>query len=347
MADGPWVFAFFRFLGGIGVGASTIAAPAYISEIAPAAKRGRLVALYQFNIVFGILIAFASNYLILEYMGTGAWRWMIGIETIPALLYTLLVTFIPRSPRWLLARRNAEPEARKVLALLASPTEVDRMVADIRSSSDEQKNDRLFEHKNKRLIWLAFFISFFNQFSGINAFLYYSPRIFEAAGMAESAAFISSFGVGAINLIFTLIGMILIDRLGRKTLLYIGSVGYILSLGLVGLAFAYNWASSLVPLFFFIFIAAHAIGQGAVIWVFISEIFPNTIRAKGQSLGTSTHWVLAAIIPALTPWLFKTVGVAPVFLFFCFMMVLQLLWVVRFVPETKGKSLEQLQAELR
>lgn len=346
MATGPWMFAFFRFIGGIGVGASTIAAPAYISEIAPAHKRGRLVAQYQFMIVFGILIAFASNYLFLQKMGVASWRWMIGIEALPALIYTAMVLFVPRSPRWLLTKLNAESEAREVLQKIAAPSEVDSLIEEIKETSKGVKSESLFQGKYKRLIWLAFFISFFNQFSGINAFLYYSPRIFEAAGMAESAAFISSFGVGAVNLIFTLLGMFLIDKLGRKTLLYVGSIGYIISLGLVGLAFMNNWGGNLVPFFFFFFIAAHAIGQGAVIWVFISEIFPNIIRAKGQSLGTSTHWVLAAIIPALTPWLFKTVGVAPVFLFFCFMMILQLLWVRFYVPETKGKSLEELQNEL-
>lgn len=346
LANGSWVFAFFRFLGGLGVGASTIAAPAYISEIAPASKRGRLVALYQFNIVFGILVAFASNYFFLENLGPQSWRWMIGIEALPAILYTVLVNFVPRSPRWLITKMGAEAEAREVLSQIAEPEEIERLVNEIKATTHGVQSESLFQAKFNRLIWLAFFISFFNQFSGINAFLYYSPRIFEASGMAESSAFISSFGVGAVNLIFTLLGMLLIDKLGRKTLLYIGSVGYIVSLGLVGGAFLYEWGGGLIPFFFFLFIAAHAIGQGAVIWVFISEIFPNTVRARGQALGTSTHWVLAAIIPALTPWLFKTVGVAPVFLFFCFMMILQLIWVAFFVPETKGKSLEQLENEL-
>lgn len=346
LCNDPLLFAAFRFIGGLGVGASTIAVPAYISEIAPAGKRGRLVAQYQFNIVFGILIAFLSNRLLLN-IGDNAWRWMIGVEAIPAILYTLMVTKIPESPRWLLLYKNDEAEARSILSNLYNSSELETIISKIKhTAAGANLKESLLQSKYFKLMSLAFFISFFNQFSGINAFLYYAPRIFESAGLAEDSAFLSSIGVGVVNLVFTLFGMFLIDKLGRKLLLYIGSVGYVISLGLVGFSFANNWGGAAVPFFFFLFIASHAIGQGAVIWVFISEIFPNAVRAKGQSLGVSTHWVLAAIIPAMTPWLFSKVGEAPVFFFFCIMMILQFLWVLFFVPETKGKSLEELEKTL-
>jgi MFS family permease len=311
LVNDPYTFAFFRFLGGVGVGASTIAAPAYVSEIAPAKNRGKLVALYQFNIVLGILIAFLSNYL-LRNIGENAWRWMIGVEAFPALIYTLLVFTVPKSPRWLISKHRTE-EAMK---------------------------------KYRFPLMLAFLIAMFNQFSGINAFLYYAPRIFEEAGLGESTALLSSIGIGVTNLLFTLLGVFLIDRLGRKTLMYIGSVGYIISLSLVSAAFFLQWEGLAVPIFLFMFIASHAIGQGAIIWVFISEIFPNHLRASGQSLGTSTHWVLAAIIPSLVPVLFSTIGAGVVFMIFAIMMVFQLLFVIFMMPETKGISLEELSKKL-
>lgn len=348
LVSDPYLFAFFRFIGGIGVGASTIAAPAYVSEIAPAKNRGQLVALYQFNIVFGILVAFASNYLINQNIEFNAWRWMIGIEALPAIIYTLLVFGIPKSPRWLLMKGKLE-EAKKTLSLLNPDKDVQVQVEHILSSQNQNasvKKESVFSKKYKTPMLLVLALAAFNQFSGINAFLYYSPRIFELAGLEESSALVSSIGVGAVNLIFTLIGMFLIDRLGRKQLMYIGSIGYIISLGLVTYAFSTNWLGMHIPVFFFLFIASHAIGQGAVIWVFISEIFPNHLRAQGQSVGSSTHWILAAIIPALLPLLFSKIGLATVFGIFAFMMVLQLIWVHFVMPETKGVPLEELSEKL-
>lgn len=338
----PWLFAAFRFMGGIGVGVSTIAAPAYISEIAPAGDRGKLVATYQFNIVFGILVAFLSNYM-LSGIGENAWRWMIGIEAIPALIYTLLVLGVPRSPRWLLVKAKQPEEAKRVLLLINPGADAGAMMAEI-ARDDEQADhaETIFHPRYRFPLMLAFLLAFFNQLSGINAFLYYAPRIFETAGLAKSSALLSSVGIGVVNMVFTLIGLSLIDRFGRRQLMYIGSVGYIISLSMVALAFTLGWQGWYVPLFLFVFIAAHAIGQGTVIWVFLSEIFPNHLRARGTSFGTSVHWVLAAIIPSVVPVLFTSIGTAPVFAFFAFMMVLQLVFVWRMMPETKGVSLEEL-----
>lgn len=346
LVSDPWLFAFFRFIGGLGVGASTIAAPAYVSEIAPASRRGRLVALYQFNIVFGILIAFLSNYLLSD-IEANAWRWMIGIEALPALIYTLMVFTVPKSPRWLLAKRNDRVEAKKTLLLIDpnmdTEAEMDRILSDQASNSG---SETIFDQKYRFPLILAFLIAFFNQFSGINALLYFAPRIFEAAGLESEAALLGSIGIGIVNMIFTLIGLSLIDRFGRKQLMYIGSVGYIISLSLVAAAFAFEIQGMTVPLLLFLFIASHAIGQGTVIWVFISEIFPNQLRAKGQSFGSSVHWILAAAIPSLVPIMFIKIGPAPVFGLFAGMMVLQLLFVWRMMPETKGVPLEELEKQL-
>jgi sugar porter (SP) family MFS transporter len=345
-ANNPFVFAAFRFLGGLGVGASTIAAPAYISEIAPAKDRGKLVAFYQFNIVLGILLAFLSNYLLNDF-GENSWRWMMGVQAIPSVIYTLFVFSIPESPRWLLSKsRNVE--AQKVLKLMGQEAEYEEMLEmiNIDNKNASVSNDTIFLKKYRTPLLLAFFIALFNQLSGINAFLYYSPRIFQEAGLGESTALLSSIGIGAINLVFTLIGVFLIDKLGRKVLMYIGSVGYIISLSLVSIAFFQHWQGIAVPIFLFLFVASHAIGQGAVIWVFISEIFPNHLRASGQSFGSTTHWVLAAIIPSLIPFLFSTIGPGVVFLFFAFMMVFQLVFVAFMMPETKGVSLEELSKKL-
>ncbi len=341
----PTSFAIARFIGGLGVGASTVAAPAYISEIAPAKDRGRLVGLYQFMLVFGILVAFLSNYA-LSGLGDNDWRWMVGVEAIPAIIYTLFVLTVPKSPRWLLTKNKTE-EAKKVLAAINPELTIEALQADMNSGLDEHSaSENIFMKKYRFPLMLAFLIAFFNQFSGINAFLYYAPRIFEAAGLGESTALLSSIGIGITNLLFTIVGIFLIDRLGRKQLMYIGSVGYIISLSLVAAAFILGWHSMAVPIFLFLFIASHAIGQGAVIWVFIAEIFPNHLRGAGQSFGSSTHWVLAAIIPSSIPTLFAWVGPGPVFAFFAFMMVLQLLFVRFMMPETKGVSLEELSKKL-
>lgn len=341
----PYSFAFFRFIGGLGVGASTIAAPAYVTEIAPAEKRGRLVAMYQFNIVFGILMAYLSNFLIANLdLGANTWRWMLGIEALPAIIYTVMVMLVPMSPRWLLMKGRYE-EAKAVLQQVNPDAKLDDLIAAAKQDS-EQKRESLWLKKYRKPVLLAFLIAFFNQVSGINAFLYYAPRIFEIAGLEQSAALLSSVGIGVINLIFTFVGLSLIDKFGRRQLMYIGSFGYIVSLGLVSLAFFLEWKGMAVPLFFFLFIAAHAIGQGTVIWVFISEIFPNHLRAQGQALGSSTHWWLAAAIPAAIPFLFDSIGAAWVFVCFTVMMVVQLFFVMVMMPETKGVSLEELSKSL-
>ncbi|WP_339711924.1 sugar porter family MFS transporter [uncultured Kriegella sp.] len=345
MANDPITFAVFRFIGGLGVGASTIAAPAYISEIAPAKDRGKLVGLYQFNIVFGILLAFFSNYL-LNGIGENAWRWMVGVEAIPAAIYTIFALTIPKSPRWLLTKLRND-EAKTVLGLINPDQDVEKLMLEMKTENENTvSGENIFIKKYRFPLLLAFLIAFFNQLSGINAFLYYAPRILEEAGLGESTALLSSIGIGATNMAFTLLGIYLIDRLGRKQLMYIGSVGYIVSLSLVACAFFFGWEGMAVPIFLFLFIASHAVGQGTVIWVFISEIFPNHLRGSGQSFGSSVHWILAAIVPSLIPILFTTIGPGVVFSFFTFMMVLQLLFVFFIMPETKGISLEQLSKML-
>ena len=345
LAYDPYTFAAFRFLGGVGVGISGIAAPAYISEIAPAKNRGRLVGLYQFNLVTGILIAFLSNYM-LSGLGENDWRYMMGIEALPAILYTFLVLSIPKSPRWLYLNNQLE-QAEKIIREAYSKKDADELIAEIIKDKESSVNsESIFQKKYSFILMLAFLVAAFNQFSGINAFLYYAPRIFEAGGLGESAALLNSVGIGLTNVIFTYIGISLIDKLGRRSLMYIGSIGYIISLTLISLSFILEWGGILLPIFLFLFIASHAIGQGAIIWVYISEIFPNHIRSYGQSFGVSTHWVLAAIIPSLIPFLFGWIGPGIVFGFFAFMMLLQLLFTHFIMPETKGVSLEDLSKKL-
>ena len=345
LANDPFTFAAFRFLGGVGVGISGIAAPAYISEIAPAKNRGKLVGLYQFNLVTGILVAFLSNYL-LSGLGENDWRYMMGTEALPAIVYTFLVLTIPKSPRWLYLN-NQQKEAEKVIRDAYSKKDADELIAEIIQDKELNVNtESIFQKKYSFILMLAFLVAAFNQFSGINAFLYYAPRIFEAGGIGQSAALLNSVGIGLTNVIFTYIGINLIDKLGRRSLMYIGSIGYIISLTLISLSFILDWGGILLPIFLFLFIASHAIGQGAIIWVYISEIFPNHIRSYGQSFGVSTHWVLAAIIPSLIPFLFSWIGPGIVFGFFAFMMVLQLLFTHFIMPETKGVSLEDLSKKL-
>lgn len=346
MATDPWFFAFLRFIGGLGVGASTVAGPAFITEIAPPHKRGQLVALYQFNIVLGILIAFISNYLLRDF-GHEPWRWMIGIEAFPAFIYFVLVFFIPESPRWLVTMKGDFAQASKTLQIMDPITPMDEQIKAIKADHlPEDHGETIWIKKYRKPLILAFLISFFNQFSGINAFLYYSPRIFEIAGVESSAALLSSVGIGATNLIFTYIGLMLIDRLGRRQLMYIGSIGYIVSLFGVAGAFFLGIKGMVVPILLFLFIAAHAIGQGTIIWVFISEIFPNHLRGKGASFGTSIHWIFAAIIPAMVPFLFASIGPGIVFMVFAVMMCGQLVFTWKVMPETKGKSLEDLELSL-
>lgn len=358
LATEPYTFSFFRFIGGVGVGASSVAAPIYISEISKANNRGRLTAMYQFNIVFGILIAFISNYLIgLFFSADTAWRWMLGIEGLPALIYTIMVLKIPNSPRWLLLKGNEESTILNAFQKLG--IEKDKAVnrlSELKGSINEsvsQQKEKLFSGKYKKPLLLAFLLAFFNQLSGINFVLYYAPEILERAGLASGESLLSSISIGVINLIFTFVGIALIDKLGRKQLMYLGSIGYILSLAMVGWCFYSGASSTLLLIFILVFIASHAVGQGAVIWVFISEIFPNKVRAYGQSWGTGTHWVFAALITLITPtFLDSEIGIFkdnpwPIFIFFAVMMVLQLLFVIFLMPETKGVSLEELAKKMR
>ena len=347
-ANGVAMFIVARVLGGIGIGISTVAAPLYISEIAPPAYRGRLAGMFQFNIVFGILIAFASNAL-LAGIGENAWRWMLGVAAFPSIIYTILCFGIPESPRWLIGRKGDRAAGVAVLKLVepgASAAQIEADADAIQAASGERASAGKFWTWNLRVpILLAFLIAFFNQLSGINAILYFAPRIFEMTGLGAKAALLQSVGIGVTNLVFTFVGLWLIDRLGRRTLLYIGSFGYILSLGLIAWAF-FTQHYAIVPPCIFAFIAAHAVGQGAVIWVFISEIFPNRHRAEGQTLGSSTHWVFAALLTSVFPKLVTAFPPGYVFCFFAFMMVLQLIWVKTMVVETKGVPLEQMQKRL-
>ncbi len=343
----PYSFSFFRFIGGLGVGISSVAAPAYISEIAPSERRGRLVILYQFSLVLGILVAYVSNYF-LGFIGEGAWRWMLGVEAFPAAIYLLLVVRVAESPRWLALFRNDEAGARTVLEGIHPPERVDAALASIRDSRARFASNRsLFVSRFRIPVLFAFLVAFFNQVSGINFVIYYAPRIFDAAGFEESTALLSTAGIGLVNLVVTMLGIYLIDRAGRKTLLIVGSVGYIFSLVMLSLTFFQeNFEGPAVPVYLFLFVASHAIGQGSVIWVFISEIFPNSVRGKGQSLGSGTHWVFAALIALTMPFVLNRFSGGPIFAFFAGMMVLQLLWAVFYMPETKGKSLEELEQRL-
>lgn len=349
MAPDVYSLMFFRFIGGLGVGASSVVAPIYITEIAPTEHRGRLTILFQFNIVLGILIAYVSNYFIGSVV-ENAWRMMLGVEAIPALAFVIMILMVPRSPRWLIVKKGmaAEAEARKTLAII-NPDTVEQSLAAIKES-DTTKQSGFREFLSGRYnfpILLAFLVAFFNQFSGINAVIYYAPRIFGMTGMGESTALLSTAGIGIVNLVFTMLGLLLIDRMGRRFLMYVGSIGYIISLTFVaGAFFLESFNGYLVPFWLFVFIASHAIGQGAVIWVFISEIFPNEVRAFGMSLGSSTHWVLAALVAGVFPHFAGQFGGGPIFAFFAFMMVLQLLFVWRLMPETKGISLEDMEAQM-
>lgn len=354
LAPDPYSFSFFRFIGGVGVGASSIAAPAYIAEIAPAARRGRLVILYQFMIVLGILVAFLSNWLVGTSSIVHAWRWMLGIEALPALLYTLLVLRIPESPRWLVLFGKQREAAQAVLGRLQPELDATVAVAAIeaRAAATPPSNGTStavwLRPPYRFVLILAALMAFFNQFSGINFVIYYAPRLFASAGLAESTALLSSVGVGLVNLFFTMIGVLLIDRVGRRKLMYYGSVGYISTLLVVAWAFHTGAGGVVVILFVFAFIAAHAIGQGSVVWVFISEIIPTPLRAAGQSIATGVLWVSAALITLFTLFFMDLLGdrPAPLFLFFAFMMVLQLGFVHFMMPETKGKSLEELEDEI-
>jgi SP family arabinose:H+ symporter-like MFS transporter len=344
-----YIFLSFRFLGGLGVGASSVTAPIYISEIAPAAKRGRLVALFQFNVVFGILVSYFSNYLI-GYTGENAWRLMLGIQAIPSLLFLALLRFIPESPRWLILHKGRIAEAGKTLKIM-SPSTYEKDLAAIREAGEQDKADTdpapLLSRKYKRPVTLAILFAVFNQVSGINAIIYYAPRIFEMTGLGKHSSLLSTVGIGAVNFLFTLLAMNFIDRFGRKTLMLIGSAGLILSLASVSRAFfSSDFNGSLVTVSLLVYIAFFAFSQGAVIWVFISEIFPHQVRAKGQTLGSFTHWTMAVLVTFSFPYLAEKLGGGEIFAFFSVMMCLQLLFVWKKMPETKGRSLEQLEGTL-
>ena len=344
LANDVITFMVFRLLGGLSIGASSVVAPVYISEIAPPKYRGRMGISFQLNIVFGILIAYISNYLLQG--GGDSWRWMLGIVAIPSLLFSVLMLFTPETPRWLLLKKGDEAAARKILAI--TEDSVDNAINEIKGAAQtpsELASEKLFSKKYSFPLLLAFLFSFFNQLSGINAIIYYAPRIFEMTGLGKDSALLSTAGIGVTNLIFTMIGWWLIDRYGRRLLMYIGSVGYLVSLSLIAVSF-FNESFAYVPLYVFAFIAAHAIGQGSVIWVFISEIFPTSVRASGMAWGSLTHWVFAALIANFFPYFADKVGGGMVFSFFGFMMLFQLLYVWRMMPETKGVSLEDLQKKL-
>ncbi len=348
LATNVAMFIVARVIGGLGIGISTVAAPLYISEIAPPKQRGRLAGMFQFNIVLGILIAFVSNAL-LAGIGENAWRWMLGVAAFPSLLYALLCFGLPESPRWLLGRKGDRAGGLRVLQRIqpeASKAEIEAEANEIvAASSGKVSSAHFWTRRLRKPILLAILIAFFNQLSGINAILYFAPRIFELTGLAAKAALLQSIGIGVTNLVFTFVGLWLIDRLGRRTLLFIGSFGYIGSLGLVAWAF-FTQHFVIVPICIFAFIAAHAIGQGAVIWVFISEIFPNRHRAEGQALGSFTHWIFAALLTTFFPRMVSSFPPGYVFSFFAGMMVLQLIWVKTLVPETKGVPLEHIQKQL-
>lgn len=342
-------FLFYRFLGGLGVGASSVIGPMYISEISPARLRGRLVALFQFNIVFGILVAFFSNYMINRYVEADAWRWMLGVETLPAVVFFAMLFLIPESPRWLV-KKNRDEEAANVLDALGieHPQQVLVEIEDSLMQERRGIKEKLFSGKYSFPIMLAFLLATFNQFSGINAIMYYAPRIFEMTGLAKDTALLQVVVIGFTNMLFTVVAMFIIDKFGRKLLMKIGSIGMIISLGLTALAFyRADFTGYSVLIYLVSFIAFFAFSQGAVIWVFLSEVFPNAVRAKGQAFGSLTHWVWAA---ALT-WVFPVVaelhmGGFYAFTFFAIAMVFQLIFVWKVMPETKGKSLEELEKVL-
>jgi len=343
-----WIlFVSFRFIGGIAVGASSVVGPMYISEISPAHQRGRLAGSFQLNIVAGIFIAYLTNFLFVG-IGENSWRWMLGIMVLPAGLFAILLRTIPESPRWLVLN-NRDDEAEKIFARIGEPS-AGKLIREEHELSKHGAKESLFNGKYKKPIFFAVALAMFNQLSGINAILYYAPRIFEMAGFDKAHSYLQPVYIGAANLFFTILAMSFIDRFGRKTLLIIGSVGMIIFLGLTAHAFSSGVSGNSSVLIYLIgFIAFFAFSQGAVIWVFISEIFPNSVRSQGGSLGSFTHWIMAAIIS----WTFPIIvegsanGGFYSFVFYSAMMLLHLIFVLKFLPETKGKSLEEIQKFLK
>jgi sugar porter (SP) family MFS transporter len=343
-------FLFFRFTGGLAVGASSVIAPTYIAEITPARIRGRLVASFQLNIVAGILLSYFSNYWISQLITVESWRWMLGIQIIPSAIFFCLIFIIPESPRWLVIRNN-DSKAKTLLSKFGSD-DAEQELADIKESLQSSKKvhgEKLFSSVYKFPIALAFLVAVFNQMTGINAVMYYAPRIFELVGYAKKSALLQSISVGLALFLFTIVGMLLIDRVGRKKLLLAGSVGMMFFLGMVAKTIFTTVNGSIWMLVYMIgFIAFFAFSQGTVIWVFISEIFPNTVRAKGQALGSFTHWTMAVIISWLFPILAESSskGGGIAFSIFAVTTAIQFIIVFRFFPETKGRSLEEIQKDL-
>lgn len=346
-------FLLFRWLGGLGVGASSVVAPMYIAEISPPQFRGRLVAITQFNIVFGILAAYMSNYgVALADLGQEEWRVMFGIEALPAAVFFALMFLNPRSPRWLVARgRSAEAAAVLEKVGAADVRKELREIEESLASMGARAMESVFQWKYRRPVLLAVAISTFNQLSGINALMYYAPHIFRMAGAETDASLAQAVVVGCTNLVFTMAAMLVIDKIGRRKIMVVGSIGYIVSLAATAAAF-YTYGTDFTPFggavvltSLMVFIASHAFGQGSVIWVYLSEIFPNSVRAQGQALGSFTHWVFAALISWTFPMIAEVSG-GHTFAFYSSMMVLQLVWVLKVMPETKGVPLEELQKRM-
>ncbi|MDQ6707930.1 MAG: sugar porter family MFS transporter [Acidobacteriota bacterium] len=341
-------FLFFRALGGLAIGGSSVISPTYIAEISPPARRGRLVGMFQFNVVFGILLAYVSNYGVGRFqLGAADWRWKLGVAAVPALLFLVALFTIPESPRWL-ATKGRFPEALEVIRLTGEP-EPERELAEIRASlgtTGESPREALFQWKYRLPIYLAISIGLFNQLSGINAILYYLNDIFERAGFDRLSSDLQAVIIGVTNLMAVTCAMAMIDRIGRRQLLLIGSVGCAICLAGVGAIFATRTYQSALVWFLVGFIGFFSFSQGAVIWVYISEIFPNRVRAKGQSLGSFTHWFMNAIVSGLFPVLAHSWGALP-FFFFAAVMAVQFFVVWLTFPETRGVSLEAMEKKLQ
>lgn len=343
-----WIlFIIFRFIGGLAVGASSVVGPMYISEVSPAHVRGRLAASFQLMIVTGIFVAYLTNFLFIN-LGENSWRWMLGIMVVPAALFAILLRSIPESPRWLVLNRRDE-EAKAIFAKTGEPDAMGVIQLEHQLEHYGLKEKLFVGNTYRKPIMYAVLLAMFNQLSGINAILYYAPRIFEMAGFSKADAYLQPVYIGGANLLFTLLAMTVIDKFGRKTLLLIGCVGLIVFLGLTAQAFSDGGSLGKNVLFYLLgYIAFFAFSQGAVIWVFISEIFPNSVRSQGGSLGSFTHWIMAAIIS----WTFPIIvegspnGGFYSFVFYTFMMILAFLFIWRVMPETKGRSLEQIQKDL-
>ena len=349
LAWGWWSFAIFRFIGGLAVGGASVVSPMYIAEISPARYRGRLVAFTQFNIVLGVLSAYLSNYVIGSlHLGANECRWMFGVMALPSAIFFVLLFLTPQSPRWLLAKGRVE-EARRVLDTCGTDSgSVEEEIESIQASLDTEHHtlaEPFFCRKYRKPIMLAVAIAVFNQLSGINALIYYTADIFKMGGYGSADALLQSVIIGFTNLVFTVAAMAVIDQFGRRKLMLVGSIGYIASLSAAAYSFYTGSGGTLLLVSLIAFVASHAFGQGAVIWVFISEIFPNRVRARGQALGSLTHWVMAAGMSWTFPIIAARSG-GHAFAFYAVCMVGQLLWVLFLMPETKGISLEKIQQEL-